>query len=275
VSTISIVIPTIPGREELLNKLLKSLPRNQKRYERIIIADDFSLAKKRNLGGCLANGKYILFIDDDNYLNSDAIDQIIKAMDKDNTIGVMGMVACYDDKPTFVADGGSIRNYITGFMKGMYTNTEINTLPKEPYEVSEVANAFVVRRKLFRQLQGFDEVHFPIDLDEADFCKRAKNIGYKIMMCPAAICFHKSITYSHIPDFRRDKNAYFMGRNRVFYQKKHSNHWTLFLYFCYGLPAFVLFYVWALMYRKKTEMIKHFLQGVRDGLRNCTKNQYY
>ena len=140
-----------------------------------------------------SEGKYILFIDDDNWLKPGAIDEILKNMRDD--IGVMGLVACYDNDPDRIADGGSMRNYATGFMTGLYTNTDIKNLPAEPYEVDEVANAFVIRRQLFRNMGGFDQLNFPIDLDEADLCRRIKGMGKKVVMCPTAQCCHKSITW--------------------------------------------------------------------------------
>lgn len=264
-ATITAVIPTIKGREELLQKLLDSLPKSM---EKLIIRDeDLPLAAKRNKGALQAKGKYILFIDDDNYLKPGAVEAILKHFDI--SIGVMGLVACYDSNPEVVADGGSVRNYATGFMEGKFTNAKVKRLPQLPYEVNEVANAFVMRRQLHRWIGGFDEVNFPIDLDEADICRRVKDMGFKIVMNPQAQCCHKSQTYSWLPDFRRPKNAYFMGRNKILYAKKHRDYLALF-----SSPAMVFAYCAALVYRKKFSLIPHFLKGVFDGLSGRTKNQY-
>jgi GT2 family glycosyltransferase len=187
----------------------------------------------------------------------------------------MGLVACYDTDPGVVADGGSIRDYASGFMKGLFTNEKIKNLPVLPYEVSEVANAFVMRRQLHRWIGGFDETNFPIDLDEADLCKRIKDMGFKIKVCPSAQCLHKSITYSYVPDFRRPINAYMMGRNRVLYQKKHLGTFQYLFYCAFWIPVFIGFYSTSLCYRKKFDMIPHFLKGVIDGLLGRKENKYF
>jgi GT2 family glycosyltransferase len=265
-ATISVVIPTIKGREELLEKLLASIPKN---VQKIIVRDEeLSLAAKRNKGALKARGRYILFIDDDNVLAPGALDAILKHWDVQ--VGVMGLVACYDNGSGLVADGGSLRNKSTGFMTGMYTNYPASKLPHMNYEVDEVANAFVIRRQVFRWLRGFDEKNFPIELDEADLCRRVKKMGFKIEMCPQARCFHKSQTYSWIPDFRRPVNAYMMGRNKLLYARKHGD-WLAIV----TSPVMVLAYFFALVWKRKPWMFVHFMKGTIDGLLGRTKNRYF
>ena len=267
--TVSVIIPTMLGREDLLKKLLSTLPED---CEKIIVDDeDLLLAAKRNKGAKKATGEYLFFVDDDNYLKDGALSEMVKAFDE--AVGVMGMTACYDDKKMIVADGGSIRFYITGFQFGLRTNDRVyRTIYM--YVVDEVANAFMIRREVFEEAGGFDEENFPIDLDEADLCKRIKNMGYLIVMNPKAICYHKSITYSPIPDFRRPINAYFMGRNRQLYARKHLNALSYCVYLIFFFPVFVGFYTASLIWRKKFSLIPHFLKGAFDGIRGCRENKY-
>lgn len=265
---VSVIIPTMKGREALLKRLLDSLPD----YAEKIVVDDENLllAAKRNKGSRLAKGDWFLFIDDDNYLKESSL--VYPTRDE---TAVMGFVACYDDKKMLIADGGSMRNYLTGFTHGLNTNNKIYKVELYgSYEVDEVANAFMVRRDVFEAAGGFDERNFPIDLDEADLCKRIKDMGYKIVMNPLAICYHKSQTYSHIPDFRRPLNAYFMGRNRVLYQRKHNHFLGYLLYLVLFMPVFVGFYSLSLLYRKKPRLIYYFLKGVFDGIFGRFKNQF-
>lgn len=273
---VSVIIPTMAGREELLKKLLSTLPKD---CEVIIVDDeDILLAAKRNKGAIKSTGEYLLFIDDDNYLREGAISRMLESFSR--VVGVMGMTAAYDDKKDLIADGGSKRNYLTGFTTGLFTNKKLmdeyrDTTKLSCYKVDEVANAFMIHKDVFfRTDNGFDEENFPIDLDEADLCKRIKDMGYIIVMNPRAICYHKSQTYSHIPNFRRPLNAYFMGRNRQLYQRKHLNALSYWVYCAFFLPVFVGFYTGSLIWRKNVSMIPHFLKGVFDGLRGYRENKY-
>ncbi len=288
-SQVSVIIPTMPGREAMLERLLSTIP-NQ--FEKIVVDDeDLLLAAKRNKGAKKAKGEYLCFIDDDNYLEIGAIENAL-ALAKQQGVGVVGFMACYDDKKIVIADGGSLRNLLTGFTKGLRTNEtwpgkitrivgcnnketyKFLEYATEPYEVDEIANAFMMHSELYFELNGFDEKNFPIDLDEADFCKRAKDKGLKIMMCPMARCYHKSQTYSHIPDFRRPMNAYFMGRNRIIYQRISNNTLRYWVFIIFFLPVFAGFYTASLIWRRKPLMCLPFLKGVFDGIFNRRKNPY-
>lgn len=276
-SKISVIIPTMKGREAMLLELLSTLPAD---CEKIIVDDeDLLLAAKRNKGARQAKGEYLFFVDDDNYLKDFALNEMVKSFDE--TIGVMGMTACYHDKKLIIADGGNDRNFITGFITGCRTNHKIYWqsgfelwVNNNVYMVDEVANAFMIRRELFEEVGGFDEENFPIDLDEADICKRIKDMGYRITMNSKAICYHKSQTYSHIPDFRRPLNAYMLGRNLILFERKYLNALSFCLFVVVFLPIRTCFYTASLIWRKKFSMILHFWKGQFDGLRGCRENKY-
>lgn len=268
---VSVIIPTMPGREAMLQRLISTIPST---YQIVVVHDtDILLAAKRNKGALKATGEYLFFVDDDNYLEPGAIEEALEIAELPG-VGVVGFMACYDDKKYSVADGGSKRNYLTGFTQGVNTNAHWPTLSKTSYEVDEVANAFMVHCETFYELQGFDEINFPIDLDEADFCKRAKDKGLKIIMCPEARCYHKSQTYSAMPDFRRPSNAYFLPRNKLNYQRKHLNVVSYWVHVIVFLPIHICVYTASLVWRGKFSLIPHFYSGVIDGLFCRRKNKY-
>src|SRR3990167_6231288 len=263
---VSCVIPTMKGREAMLAKLVSTIPTE---HEIIVVDDeDLLLAAKRNKGAKQAKGEYLVFIDDDNCLKECDLNYLIQRLETDETlfeIGVFGFVACYDDKKELVADGGSKRNYLTGFTRGKNTNARIEML-SGIYCVDEVANAFMIPRALFEEVGGFDEENFPIDLDEADICKRIKNLGYSIVMVPQVIVYHHSQTYDGIADFRRPLNAYTMGRNKVFFQRKHLDFFSYSIYLICFLWLTIIAYSFCLLWRRRPKMLACFLWGIFDGI---------
>ena len=277
---ISVVIPTFE-RSEQLEKLLISLKKSclkEIAVEILCVANpDLSLAQKRNYGYSQSNGDFILFIDDDNELTFDVFQNLIMVFN-DERVGIAGLTACYKQAPNRICDAGANRFLISGFTSSPFFNwyymDMLDRTDGCPYEVDEAANAFMVRREVFRKIGWFDEKRFPIDLDEADFCLRAKQAGYKVIYVPRAVTYHNSFTFSRLPDFRRIKNAFYVGRNRILFQKKHLTPIQFFIFLVIFLWLFILLYCLSLVLRRKFLMIFYFLKGVWYGLTNNTTNIY-
>lgn len=275
-SKVSVIIPTMKGREDLLKRLLDSLPSD---CEKIVVDDeDLLLAAKRNKGARKATGEYLFFVDDDNYLKDFALSEMLKEFDE--TIGVMGMTGCYDDRRMIVWDGGSDRNMLAGFTKGINTNRRVFDVQEEHwwplrhicfcYDVAEVANAFMIPRQVFEESGGFDEENFPIELDEADLCKRIKDIGYRVVVNPKAITYHKCQKTT----FRRELNAYMLPRNKLLFQRKHLNALSFGVHVVFFLPLHICLYTASLIRSKQLQMIKPYLKGTLDGLFGRRENKY-
>ena len=268
---VSVIIPTMKGRETMLEKLLSTIP---DKYEKIVVGDeDLLLAAKRNKGAKQAKGEYLFFVDDDNYLEPQAIEWALEAIEKEG-VGIVGFMACYDDKKNYIADGGSNRNYLTGFTTGVYTNFFWPDIGHKPYEVDEVANAFMIHAEDFFMLYGFDEKNFPMDMNESDLCKRIKDLGMKVMMCPMARCYHKSVTYNCFPTFRRGMYAYFHGCGRINYSRKFNHGLRYWLHIGIFVPLFFCFYTASLLARRNFKVILPFWKGIADGLQGRIKNKY-
>jgi hypothetical protein len=80
---LSILIPTVNGREEYLKRLLKVLePQKTSEVEILIEKDNkkLSIGEKRNILVSKASGDYIAFVDDDDLVSSTYISSILNAL---------------------------------------------------------------------------------------------------------------------------------------------------------------------------------------------------
>lgn len=58
-------------------------------------------------------------------------------------------------------------------------------------QVEQPAGAFfMVRRQLWQALGGFDESFYPLWFEDVDYCKRARDAGYRILYVPEASAAH-------------------------------------------------------------------------------------
>jgi hypothetical protein len=61
-----------------------------------------------------------------------------------------------------------------------------------PCEVDQPAGAFLLfRKRLWETLGGFDESFYPVWFEDVDFCKRAKEAGYKLVYEPSVRARHR------------------------------------------------------------------------------------
>lgn len=118
---VSVVIPTINGREELLERALDSVEKQTyKNIEIIVVDEGLSANKQRNIGISKSNGEYIAFLDDDDVWYKTKIERQMEVMKK---YPDCPLVTCYlkdyrfnrirIDKPPFVANQGMIVNAFT------------------------------------------------------------------------------------------------------------------------------------------------------------------
>ena len=84
------------------------------------------------------------------------------------------------------------------------------------HEVSAVTGACIaVEARKFAAVQGFDEEHLPVELNDIDLCLRLAAAGWKCLMCPESVLIHhQSATrgFSFRP-FQR------YGRERTWFRK--------------------------------------------------------
>jgi GT2 family glycosyltransferase len=137
---------------------------------------------------------------------------------------------------------------------------------KETNRIIEIQGApppILIRRKVIDIIGGLDELFFR-SFEDADFCFKVRNIGYKIVYNPYAKSYHK-IPSGRIPSLRRVLPIiYHIMRNRIIFMKRYSKSFTVFLLI---IPFYVIYYTfWAICLSEFT-VIKDVFRGVSDGLR--------
>lgn len=75
----------------------------------------------------------------------------------------------------------------------------------------------VMRTALFRELQGYDEVHLPIEFNDVDFCLRVREKGLKVLCVPMNRIIHAESSTRHTIDSResaksRNEAKHYMSR---------------------------------------------------------------
>jgi N-acetylglucosaminyl-diphospho-decaprenol L-rhamnosyltransferase len=182
-----------------------------------------------NLGAQGATAEYLLFLNPDTRLTSDALGKSIQCISasEQNKIGILGIqlvdengnvsrtCARFPSVSMFLTRmlglGRVLRRY---FPEHFYTEWD----HKSSRPIEQVMGAyFLVRSSLFKKLGGFDERFF-VYFEEVDFSLRARYAGWDTYFLASAQCYHRGGGSS---DQIKARRLYYSLQSRLFYAFKH------------------------------------------------------
>lgn len=134
-------------------------------------------------------GKYILFLNNDTQVQENWLRPLTELMERDGSIGMTGSKLVYSDG-TLQEAGGIIWKDASGWNYGRNDNAlkpEYNYVKEADY----ISGASImIRRNLWEQLGGFDELFAPAYYEDADLAFQVRAAGYKVVYQPLSVVVH-------------------------------------------------------------------------------------
>lgn len=211
---VSVIIPNWNG-SDLLEDCLNSLGKQTFRNFEVILVDNgstdnsleyvennfpevkiiklkknFGFARAINEGVKVSEAEYVVFLNNDTKVDKDWLKNLVEYADKHpEVISVNSkLLNFYDNK---VIDGVGMMINEVGQAKSIgWQEKDKGQYDKESYVFGATGGAALFRRKDFIKVGLFDENFFMYS-EEVDFAFRAQFLGYKSLLCPKAIVFHK------------------------------------------------------------------------------------
>ena len=173
-----------------------------------------------NKGAEIANGKFLLFLNNDTVQDPDWLGHLIRCIEKNDEIAaVQPKILNYYDKNIFDYAGGSgghMDMFCYPFARGrLFLEQEKD---KGQYNTAEQCfwasgTSILVRKDLFIEAGEFDKVFFA-HMEEIDLCWRLQAMGYQIWVEPSSIIFHKNAVslpmHSHRKYYLNHRNSLLM-----------------------------------------------------------------
>ncbi|MCU0533468.1 MAG: glycosyltransferase family 2 protein [Hydrococcus sp. Prado102] len=163
---------------------------------------------------------YIWLLDDDVRLDPLALYALIKTLQNNNEVGLVGSQIRKLQEPNTIQEIGSFIDSKKAHLKtnfGNSSNLSNEEILKEKlyiYVDACAAASLLVRREIIREIGVFEDyfLHF----DDVEWCLRAKQAGWIVAVNPASIIWH------HSPDFKcRPWVNYYDERNLCYCWQKH------------------------------------------------------
>ena len=133
--------------------------------------------------------KYILFLNNDTKVHKEWLIYLIKLIESDEKIGMVGSKLIYPNGKLQEAGGivwknGECSNYGRGNKLDM---PEYNYVK----EVDYISGASIlIRKSIWEKIGGFDKRYFPAYYEDTDFAFELRRFGYKVMFQPKSVVVH-------------------------------------------------------------------------------------
>jgi len=218
---VSIIIPHF-NNYHIIKDCLESLKQLTYPHYEIIVVDNFSSDNSYTLlrdnhhniqlykteinlgysGGCnfgakFAKGKYLLFLNNDTTHESNFIEPLIEALEKNCKIAsVQPKIKKYKSKNYFDyagASGGFIDYLVYPYCRGRIFDTIEED--KKQYDTDikvfwTSGTAFITHKKIFNKVNGFDSKLF-CHMEEIDYCWKSYLMGYENWIITNSTVYHK------------------------------------------------------------------------------------
>ena len=222
--SVAVIIPTCLAEPSMTRACVESVQRHQSHatikiilmvnncdnYQKIIEQENikadaiyyydgaFNWSKINNISAKNSAEELFLFLNDDAEFISDfSIDNLVAEF-ADPSVGVVGAQLLYADRTVQHLGVGQVDAYECVRHLFQYWPPDLvqgHRIARATREVAAVTGAcLMTTRKCFEHLGGFDE-SFPLVYNDIDFCFRAQEAGYRVLIAPdKPILHHESIS---------------------------------------------------------------------------------
>jgi hypothetical protein len=223
----------------------------------------------RNRGAPRACGKYLLFVDSDNIIDSKMVEYLVDFFDNRPDCGMVGPLMLIESNRKIIWTYFADINMYTSQAKYKGTGEKnIGQFP-EVIPVGHLPNCFMVKNREFKKVGGFEEKYLII-YEEADLAEKIKRLRKKIYLFSKAITYH-AVDLPKPEDkknygFRSPERAFLLARNRVYFMKRNANWLQKIAFFVVFNPIICCYYQLNLIRTGQSNKARAYLRGYFTGI---------
>jgi GT2 family glycosyltransferase len=184
-------------------------------------SNNLGFAEGNNVGirrALEANPDYIMLLNNDTTVEPDMLQQLLRVIEPDSTVGIVGPKMLYFDRFDTIWCAGSMINWNTGETVRLQAEQPDQSAADAVRPVDFItACAILLRREVIDRI-GLLDPRFFIYYEETDWCARASEAGWRILYVPRARLYHK---VSAAMGTTSPATDYYMVRNSFLFLSKH------------------------------------------------------
>jgi len=211
----------------------------------------------RGIAYCLEEGfDYILFINNDTEVAPDFLDRLVEVADA-HTLVVPRVYL--RDRPDRLDDTAGDFDW----WRGVWRPWPYGKPPPQGEDVHPVGMAslccLLAPSGLFREVGLMDEAFF-MYYEDFDFVARALGRGYRLLLNPRAVIYHRKAASSGLASSFK---LYYATRNRPYFLRRHSPRLRFLLFLAYFLVTRAL-YALTYLLRGRPDLLRAMAAGLGD-----------
>ena len=205
-----------------------SLQKSHPGIKLIALDKNFGATGASNIGFDYAlqnQAEFILRLDSDTVVDPDFVRPLIVEAVNDEKIGILSPKIYYYDRPDVIWYAGAYANPWHLGVSRDHRNEKDSSQNTQVQEVDYVwGAALLIKSEVLKKTSGFDTDFF-VYHEELDFCRRVRDLGYKLIFTPHSKIWHKVGS-----NLNNDWTAYQWNRSKMIFYKKHAKHGVHFLF---------------------------------------------
>jgi len=245
---------------------VKEIKRNFPKIEIIRNKKNLGFAEGSNVGIRYAlknKADYVLLLNNDTIVDRKFLSEMMKVAESDEKIGLVGSKIYYDKLPDTIWFAGGVIE----LKKGIFAHIGQGEKDSEKYSKLKESDyitgcSMLIKKEALKDIGFLDRDYFAY-VEDADFCIRAKNAGYKLMFSPKSKIWHK-VSFSSGGEDSLLK-LYYKNRNKILFTRKHASK-KIILSFYLNFFKDKAIEIAILTIKRKTASIKAVLRGIYNGL---------
>lgn len=219
----------------------------------------------RNVGIEAAQTRWVCLLDNDVRVDKNWLIPLIEAMTSEQNVAMCSSRILLYEKPDLIGTDGDEAHFV-----GMMTKrnawcrcSEIDN--STPQEIGAAPGISLLVDKSRIQGPLYFDPDFFYNFEDLDFCLRNRMLGYKCLVVPQSIVYHKYLT-GGVPGLTSSqpgyapRRAYYVFRNRWFIILKHYAPRTLFVL----APALLLFEFVTVVFAIRRKVFRSYLRTCKS-----------
>jgi GT2 family glycosyltransferase len=207
---------------------------------------------------------YVLLLNNDTIIATDAIEKMVKAAESDLRIGIVSPKILFYDRPKVIWFGGSKydHRFVTARMIG-YGVEDVGQFDQDREIPFASGCAMLIRRSVIETVGVLWDGFFAV-MEDLDYGLRAAREGYRVVYSPSAVVWHKESMSAGGHD--APQYVYYQTRNALLLRARWAN--SLGRLFVSGIYALLylskrlLRFTW----QRKWRSVLGILYGIWDGV---------